>query len=216
MLSWVCPPFVAGHGAGRPARRSFLFPDGRVDEGPLVEGKAHGHWTESYPSGEVWAGPMFEGKRHGHWVRTAGGSCYINVWRHGDRVESRHCLLPEANEVFSYEEQIFSTDEAPSGIGEHCRRRLAEAKETTMTNPTPERPRDMADMTPEERERLYRAAMAAGDVDAAEALVHGPLPPDWPEDARRPWGARRDLSPCSGGPTGPPERPHVQTERPAC
>ncbi len=61
-----------------------------------------------------------------------------------------------------------------------------------MTNPAPERPRAVVDMTPEERERQYHAAMAAGDVDVAEALVRGPLPSDWPEDARRPWGARRD------------------------
>lgn len=54
-------------------------------------------------------------------------------------------------------------------------------------------PRDVADLPPEERERLYLSAMADGDVDAAEALVHGSLPADWPEDVRRPWEARRDL-----------------------
>lgn len=55
------------------------------------------------------------------------------------------------------------------------------------------RPRDVADMTPEERGRLYFAAMADGDVDAAEVVVRGPLPADWPEDVRRQWWARRDL-----------------------
>ena len=71
-----------------------------------------------------------------------------------------------------------------------------------MTNPAPERPRDVVDMTPEERERQYHAAMAAGDVDAAEALVRGPLPSDWPEDARRPWG--REAGPSGGAGEGLP------------
>ena len=60
-----------------------------------------------------------------------------------------------------------------------------------MSEPTG--PRDVADMTPEERERLYLAAMADGDVEAAETLVFGALPAGWPEDVRRPWKARGDL-----------------------
>ena len=81
-----------------------------------------------------------------------------------------------------------------------------------MTNPTPERPRDVADMPPEERERQYHAAMAAADVDAAEVSFAGRCPRTGPKDVRRPWGRGGTWSPCSGGSTGPAERPHERAD----
>ena len=85
-------------------------------------------------------------------------------------------------------------------------------EETTMTNPTPERPRDVADMPPEERERQYHAAMAAADVDAAEVSFAGRCPRTGPKDVRRPWGRGGTWSPCSGGSTEPAERPHERAD----
>ena len=48
--------------------------------------------------------------------------------------------------------------------------------------------------TPETRRAAFAAAMAAGDATTAHAIARAPLPADWPEDVRRPWGARRDLA----------------------
>ena len=51
--------------------------------------------------------------------------------------------------------------------------------------------------TPETRRAAFDAAMAAGDAARAFAIAREPFPvdsPDWPEDVRRPWGARRELA----------------------
>ena len=48
--------------------------------------------------------------------------------------------------------------------------------------------------TPETRTAAFNAAMAAGDAASAYAIARAPLPADWPEDARRPWSARRELA----------------------
>lgn len=48
--------------------------------------------------------------------------------------------------------------------------------------------------TPETRRAAFEAAMETGDVARALAIARAPLPGDWPEDARRPWGARRELA----------------------
>ena len=48
--------------------------------------------------------------------------------------------------------------------------------------------------TPETRSAAFTAAMAAGDAASAYAIARAPLPADWPEDARRPWSARRELA----------------------
>ena len=51
--------------------------------------------------------------------------------------------------------------------------------------------------TPETRRAAFTAAMAAGDAASAYAIARKPFPvdsPDWPEDARRPWGGRRLLA----------------------
>ncbi len=51
--------------------------------------------------------------------------------------------------------------------------------------------------TPETRRAAFDAAMAAGDAARALAIAREPFPvdsPDWPEDARRQWGARREIA----------------------
>ena len=45
--------------------------------------------------------------------------------------------------------------------------------------------------TPETRRAAYEAAMETGDLARAVAIAREPVPPDWPEDARRWWGPRR-------------------------
>ena len=47
---------------------------------------------------------------------------------------------------------------------------------------------------PDSREAAYKAAWLAGDVARAHAIAREPCPPDWPEDVRRPWGARRIIT----------------------
>ena len=44
------------------------FPDGSVAQGPVVEGKRHGYWTERLPDGSVQAGPYVRDRRHGRWI----------------------------------------------------------------------------------------------------------------------------------------------------
>ena len=46
----------------------------------------------------------------------------------------------------------------------------------------------------EARAAAFEAAVSAADPDLAHAIARAPLPPDWPEDVRRPWGARRALA----------------------
>ena len=48
--------------------------------------------------------------------------------------------------------------------------------------------------TPETRCAEFTAAMAAGDAASAYAIAQAPFLGDWPEDERRPWGARRELT----------------------
>ena len=56
--------------------------------------------------------------------------------------------------------------------------------------------------TPETRNAAFAQAMAAGDVASAYAVARALLPADWPEDARRPWSARRDLARIAAEPDG--------------
>ena len=53
--------------------------------------------------------------------------------------------------------------------------------------------------TPETRRAAYEAAMETGDVARALAIARAPVPPDWPEDARRRWGPRRTEASDSDG-----------------
>ena len=48
--------------------------------------------------------------------------------------------------------------------------------------------------TPETRAGAFNAAMASGNAAAAYAIARKPLPADWPEDERRPWGGWRQLA----------------------
>ena len=51
--------------------------------------------------------------------------------------------------------------------------------------------------TPEIREARWQAAIGREDWAAALAIAREPFPvdsPDWPEDERRRWGARRELA----------------------
>ena len=47
---------------------------------------------------------------------------------------------------------------------------------------------------PEARNEAFVAALADENAALALAIAREPLPADWPEDARRKWGARRDLA----------------------
>ena len=65
------------------------------------------------------------------------------------------------------------------------------------TDAWPDDPGDPDLTDPDARALAYKAAMAAGDAARALAIAREPFPvdsPDWPEDARRPWGARRELA----------------------
>ena len=87
--------------------------------------------------------------------------------------------------------RCFGVMAAPAGWGDPAGARSpprGSEEETTMTNPTPERPRDVADMPPEERERQYHAAMAAADVDAAEVSFAGRCPRTGPRTCAAPGG----------------------------
>jgi len=64
------------------------YADGGVEEGPLVDGKKHGHWVLRWADGDVHEGPYVGGKRHGHWVlRGANGGVeegpFVDGKRHG-------------------------------------------------------------------------------------------------------------------------------------
>ena len=63
-------------------------PDGGVQEGPIVDGKEHGHWVLRFADGGVQEGPFVDGKKHGHWVlRVADGRVqegpYVDGKQHG-------------------------------------------------------------------------------------------------------------------------------------
>ena len=65
------------------------------------------------------------------------------------------------------------------------------------TDAWPDDPGDPDLTDPDARALAYKTAMAAGDAARAFAIAREPFPmdsPDWPEDARRPWGARRELA----------------------
>ena len=49
-------------------------------------------------------------------------------------------------------------------------------------------------MSPGTRALEFAAAMRAGDADRACVIADAPFPPAWPEDFRRPWGAKRELA----------------------
>ena len=81
-------PVVDGKRHGHWVLRSE---DGSTHEGPFVDGKPHGHWSERHADGDVYEGPAVDGKRHGDWVlRYADGDVYegpaVDGKRHGDWV----------------------------------------------------------------------------------------------------------------------------------
>ena len=49
-------------------RQKFTGEDGTVWEGPMVNGRRHGHWVICHANGRVSEGPYVDGQRHGHWV----------------------------------------------------------------------------------------------------------------------------------------------------
>ena len=46
----------------------FRYPNGNVQEGPMVDDIRNGHWFLRYANGNVWEGPTVDGERNGHWV----------------------------------------------------------------------------------------------------------------------------------------------------
>ena len=67
----------------------WIYPNGKVAEGPYVEGKKHGRWVERFADRDVKEGPYVKGKKHGRWVmRFAGGDIvmegsYVADQKHG-------------------------------------------------------------------------------------------------------------------------------------
>ena len=57
-------------------------------EGPYVDGKKHGRWTERLADGGVAEGPYVDDKPHGRWtLRFGDGSTKVREFRHGERIE---------------------------------------------------------------------------------------------------------------------------------
>ena len=86
--------------------------------------------------------------------------------------------------------RIEAPDNHPSGVqaGVHF---------LSAADAWPDDPGDPDLTDPDARALAYKAAMAAGDAARAFAIAREPFPvdsPDWPEDVRRPWGARRELA----------------------
>lgn len=66
--------------------------DGSIHEGPFVNGKQHGRWFDRHADGFSAEGPMVDGKSQGHWVlRYADGSVHegpaVDGKMHGHWVE---------------------------------------------------------------------------------------------------------------------------------
>lgn len=71
---------------------AFLHANGEVYEGPYVDGKKHGQWTERFADGQVEEGPYVDDKRHGLWtIRPADGSCFKLEYSAGVRVKEESC-----------------------------------------------------------------------------------------------------------------------------
>ena len=81
-------------------RQKFTAADGTVWEGPVVDGKMHGHWVERFADGTVGEGSYVDDERHGHWVwRKADGSVYDLSYMTGKQVSSvRRGVAPVASE----------------------------------------------------------------------------------------------------------------------
>ena len=91
---WSCEgPMVDGKANGHWVMQWVMQnADDDVYEGPMVDGKANGHWVFRLASGTVEEGPYVDGKRHGHWVvRNPGGHCYTIERVAGDIVNRGDC-----------------------------------------------------------------------------------------------------------------------------
>ncbi len=79
---------ACGGGGGNSVRQVTTLPsgatqiellDGRVMEGPMVDGERHGQWTTTFPSGMVAEGPYVNGKQHGQWTFTFPNGIVIEI-----------------------------------------------------------------------------------------------------------------------------------------
>ena len=60
------------------------YADGRVDQGPYLDGKRHGRWVDRYADGRVDEGPYVHGRKHGRWVdRYTSGNRFEYEYRDG-------------------------------------------------------------------------------------------------------------------------------------
>ena len=79
-------PVVDGKANGHWVLRSA---SGDVWEGPYVDGERNGHWVLRSANGGVWEGPVVDGKQHGRWVGRANGGCSMIEYSRGVEVGDR-------------------------------------------------------------------------------------------------------------------------------
>ena len=72
--------------------RRTVRADGIVAEGPYVDGKRQGQWTERYPDGTVREALYDDGKRQGRWTRyDPDGRGIVVEWSRGEEIGRSSC-----------------------------------------------------------------------------------------------------------------------------
>ena len=65
----------------------FRYPDGNVEEGPMVDDIRNGHWIFRFADGSIAEGSNVDGELNGRWViRNANGTVEEWLYRDGERV----------------------------------------------------------------------------------------------------------------------------------